>query len=309
MTEPLVSVLILTYNHEKYIAQAIKSVVNQNTNFNYEVLIGEDCSTDRTLEIIMPYLIQNPEKLKLLNSESNVGALKNEANLMSAAKGKYIAFLEGDDFWTDNNKLQKQVDFLESNPDFGLVHADVNHYYEFTGRTDYAINKNSGIKVPEGSIFSHLISQEPFFIKTATSCFRKELVLKHFDYNLAITENWPLTDLPLWMDITFHSKAHYIDEIFATYRLLNESASRTKSLEKHLHYVQRLYKMKLVYFNKYKVDEPIQKQVSEKYYKTLLGFSYRMKDKALKEESLKFIKSNNLKLSIKNRFQILLSNF
>ena len=113
--EILVSVAIVTYNHEKFISQTIESILNQKTNFKIEIVIGEDCSTDKTGQICLEYYQKYPNKIVLLLNEENLGLRRNNINTWSFCRGKYIAMCEGDDYWTDNLKLQKQVDILEKN--------------------------------------------------------------------------------------------------------------------------------------------------------------------------------------------------
>lgn len=298
--EPLVSVIVLTYNQERYISQALNSVLSQKVCFDVEVLIGDDCSTDTTQEIVKVYADKHSDKIRLISSSENVGAVKNEKRLMEHAKGKYLAFLEGDDFWSDPCKLQKQVDFLEANPDYGLVHGDVDHFYENTGKTEHQVNKAGMVKVPEGDVFNELIKPEPYFIKTATTCFRRELAA-HFDYDKAVSDKWPLTDLPLWLDITAHSKAHYFDEVFATYRLLNESASRTASPEKKLRYHQGLYRVKQWYMKKYACSEEAQVKITEYYYRGLLAIAYNLGNAVLAKESMAYLKQAHRKITAKEK--------
>lgn len=118
---PMVSVAMLTYNHERYIEEAIESVLMQKTNFPIQLVIAEDCSTDNTRSIIMRYQKQFPSKIKLLLQNENIGAAHNNVNLLSNLSGKYVAALEGDDYWIDPLKLQKQVDFLEENKEYIAV--------------------------------------------------------------------------------------------------------------------------------------------------------------------------------------------
>lgn len=115
---PLVSVASCTFNHEKYIEQALISVLNQKTNFPFEIVIGNDCSTDKTRSIIEKYQVNYPNIINLINHPYNIGALNNMPSVLEMCKGKYIAYIDGDDFWTDELKLQKQVDFLEENAEF-----------------------------------------------------------------------------------------------------------------------------------------------------------------------------------------------
>lgn len=118
--EPLLSVVTITYNHEPYIAKCIEGVLMQKVNFPIEFIIAEDCSTDGTRAICEDYARRFPDVIRLVLSEKNVGALPNERRALGMARGRYVALCEGDDYWTDECKLQKQVDFLESNPDYTI---------------------------------------------------------------------------------------------------------------------------------------------------------------------------------------------
>jgi glycosyltransferase involved in cell wall biosynthesis len=114
----MVSVAIIAYNLEKYIAEAIESVLDQITNFRVQIVVGEDCSTDNTLAILKDYQNRYPNVIKLLIPEKNQGLTPNSVATQNACEGKYIALLDGDDYWTNINKLQNQIDFLEKNSTF-----------------------------------------------------------------------------------------------------------------------------------------------------------------------------------------------
>lgn len=121
MTLPLISVCIITYNHEKYIRQCLEGVVMQKTNFPFDVVIGEDCSTDNTRSIVAEYEARYPDIIKPVYHATNVGGARNGYEFCyPRLTGKYVAICEGDDYWTDSYKLQKQVDFLEQNPEYVL---------------------------------------------------------------------------------------------------------------------------------------------------------------------------------------------
>lgn len=119
----VVSVFMMAYNHEKYIAQAIESVLMQRTDFRYQIVLGEDFSTDKTKEIVVSYADKNPGKFKLILHKKNVGAVSNQTAILNACTGEYIAFCEADDYWTDPLKLQKQVKLLEANPECSMCVA------------------------------------------------------------------------------------------------------------------------------------------------------------------------------------------
>ncbi|WP_430895822.1 MULTISPECIES: glycosyltransferase family 2 protein [unclassified Paraflavitalea] len=115
---PLLSVCIVTYNHEKYIRQCLDSALAQQTNFPFEIIIGEDCSKDATRAIIQEFEQHYPETIVPIYHDRNVGAARNNFEFVfGKARGKYLAILDGDDYWTDHQKLQKQVDYLEAHPE------------------------------------------------------------------------------------------------------------------------------------------------------------------------------------------------
>ena len=121
----MVSVCMITYNHEPFIWEAIEGVLMQQTNFPFELVIGEDCSTDRTRAICEEYAENHPEIIRLLPSEKNLGMMPNFIRTLQSGTGKYIALCEGDDYWTDPMKLQKQVEFLEGNEEYAICFHDV----------------------------------------------------------------------------------------------------------------------------------------------------------------------------------------
>ena len=125
----LLSVRLMVFNHESYIREAIEGILKQKTTFPIEVVVGDDFSTDKSLEIIKQYQSTSTIHFKILDrkvgdsyweNRQKLGRLHNFYNILENCSGKYIALLDGDDFWTDSSKLQKQVDFLENNPDFAI---------------------------------------------------------------------------------------------------------------------------------------------------------------------------------------------
>ena len=121
--EICVSVLVLVYNHELYLRQAMDSILMQKTQYSYRIIVGEDCSTDNSRNILMDYYKEYPDKIELILYKENVGAERNWVEVAKICSGKYIAYLEGDDYWTDPLKIEKQVSFLEKNEQYiGTAH-------------------------------------------------------------------------------------------------------------------------------------------------------------------------------------------
>lgn len=141
-----ISVIVPTYYHEKYIAQALDSILSQETSLTYEVLVGDDASGDQTPEILKDYAARYPDIVKPVLREKNTGANYNSVDMGRRAIGKYIAFLEGDDFWLDKHKLQKQYEFMESHPEYSACYGkcavvDENGEIDYNRVCHFALNK------------------------------------------------------------------------------------------------------------------------------------------------------------------------
>jgi glycosyltransferase involved in cell wall biosynthesis len=171
---PKVSVAMAAYNQESFIAQAVESVLMQRTNFAYELIIGEDCSTDDTRRIVLRYQQQHPDKIRVLLQPGNTQGLRNFEDIYGACRGEYVAELEGDDYWTDPLKLQLQVDLLDAQPAAFVCGARA---YVWTDGADAP----SRITPDEdGALLSTWGARELFegkwWFRTCTKVFRRQLL-------------------------------------------------------------------------------------------------------------------------------------
>lgn len=142
--EPTVSVWCPAYNHEKYIVACIEGFLMQKTTFSIEIIIHDDCSTDSTPDIINAYQVKHPDKIRTIMQSENQFSKDNLhliKSMFKSVRGKYIALCEGDDYWTDPYKLQKQVDFLENNPDYSICFHDINILKENVLVDEFLINR------------------------------------------------------------------------------------------------------------------------------------------------------------------------
>lgn len=206
---PLLSVLCITYNHEKYIAQALDSFLMQETTFPVEIVVGEDCSSDNTLSVVEGYRNKFPEIIKVIASQSNGGAVENFRRTLKACKGKYIAICEGDDYWTDNQKLQIQVEFLEANPDYVISYHDAYAFDELGILVNPQLPRDLQCDATAGELL------DARQISTLTACFRNVLseIPPEFDRS-------PILDLCLWSLLGNYGKGKYLRAIKpAAYRV------------------------------------------------------------------------------------------
>lgn len=213
---------MITYNHQNYLKQTIEAILNQNTTFDFELIIANDNSPDET-SLLVNTIITNHKKggyIRFLDNPINIGMMPNFANALSKCKGKYIALCEGDDYWTDENKLQKQVDFLEKN-------------------ADYAITFHKALVEVEGKLTDDFITIEPKetttildlargnYIHTCTVMYRNNLFAKFPKYFYKS----PVGDYFLHMLNSQFGKIYYMNDIMAVYRVHNSSYWSSKNQE------------------------------------------------------------------------------
>lgn len=240
--EVVVSICMITYNHEKYIAQAIEGVIMQNTTFPIELIIGEDCSTDNTRKICLEYKAKYPDIIRLILPENNLGVKRNFRETMQAANGKYIALCEGDDFWIDPLKLQKQIDFMEKNEDYSLCGHN-------------AIILKTGMKKNEVELFNHFLKDtdinigqlvSKWSIPTASIVVRKEVALYNPDWCIDIYS----CDYKLLLLSFFKGKIKYFEDVMSVYRIISGGLSLSAQIDKDRTFVMNQHLSLLESFNK-----------------------------------------------------------
>ncbi len=279
MVRPMVSVCSTTYNLEKYIAEAIDSWLAQKTNFEFEIVICDDCSNDNTTKIVESYIEKYPDKIRLLKAERNQGMMPNFIWSLESATGKYIAVCDGDDYWIDDNKLQLQIDFLEANPDFSSCYTNSLVKNEITG--EFVIAKKHIWEIANTvDLFEHddfqndNIPLSPGHISAFV--FRNDLISKYPDWFYRIDG---VTDFPLYMMISKFGKAKFFNVNTSVYRNHIKSTSTIdfKFIKMSLGRIN-IYNCINKYFD-YKFNEKVQILLAKQY---LNIFKFAFKNKKFK---------------------------
>lgn len=255
-SEPLVSVRTITYNHAPYIRQCIEGILAQRTSFPFEYIIGEDCSTDGTREIVQEYAARHPQRIRLITSEQNVGARANSARVRAACRGKYVAPCEGDDYWHNPDKLQQQVDYLEAHPECGMVHTDADFLYVKDGRRLAAWHRQEGMLKTEGGLFMNLLART-YRVITCTVCARADAFERaQSEPSFVEGRNWfVMGDTPIWLELARRMEFGYLDTSTATYRVLPESATNSDDPAKKLRFWMGMLAMRHHYMEHYPVPD------------------------------------------------------
>ena len=261
--KPLVSICCITYNHGSFVRQCLNGFLMQRCDFDYEILIHDDASTDDTAGIVREYQSKYPELIKPIFQRENqwsqgVRGINPRFNI-SRAKGKYIALCEGDDYWTDPLKLQKQVDFLEGNPEYSLVVGGFKQKNVDTGEEQLIIKDIPGSD-EKGFNIDLQVFFSGWYTKTLTLMFRKDFFdikeFMHFKYAKDFHLNYLLLKKGL---------GYYMKEIFGVYHIHTGGVfSPTSQKERHI-------SRKNIYRELYKRNKS-DKVFKNKYYKALTEF-------------------------------------
>ena len=260
IVNPLVSILMPTYNHERFIKQAIESALSQKCDYSYELLINDDCSTDNTLKIAKEYEERYPDKIKVFTHEKNQGLLKSYKYLLQQAQGKYIAVLESDDVWSNENKLQIQISFLEEHDDYGLVCSDY-----------YTIDENSVKQSDVIKDFDKNQNDEWYdalmgfaSIGALTIIFRKSEYDKYCNIDDFINLKFQTFDRGVWLSIAKHCKCHYFHEQLAAYRVISSSISNSGNFEKAYSFAKSVMDIHEYVISKYGLGKISRKEFDQK---------------------------------------------
>ena len=230
---PLVSVMMVTYNQEAYVATALDSILMQQVDFDYEIVIGEDYSTDRTRAIIADYQQRYGSRIRPLLHEKNLGVSHNWVFTMDQCRGKYVALLEGDDYWTNPDKLQKQVDFMESHPDFSMCFHNVRVLYE-GGANPPASHLMTQLQQPELTLDD--MTRE-WHVATGSVMYRRAKMLS---LPLWVHDS-VVIDLPLLSLLAQRGRVGFLNEEMGVYRVNSGGVSQTAKKEAYLLRLVRMY--------------------------------------------------------------------
>ncbi len=253
MVRPLVSIKCLVFNHAPYLRQCLDGFVIQKTSFPFEVIVHDDASSDASVDIIREYVINYPIIFKPIYEEENkfsrVGFSGLDKLIDKFLIGKYVALCEGDDYWTDPYKLQKQVDYLEEHPECGLVYTNSMILNQVSGELYKAT-------LPCQSNFENLLLESP--IMTLTTCYRKDILLKYRN-DIRNNSNWMMGDLPLWLYISSQKSIKYMPDVTSVYRLLENSASHSKEIKKSIAFCLSSYEIRKYFAERNNCDYLIKK--------------------------------------------------
>ena len=233
----MISVIVTTYNHEKFLSQALESILMQKCDEPFEILIGDDCSTDGTGKIADDYQFRYPNIVRVIRPEKNIGASSNFIRLVNEAKGECLSICDGDDYWLRDDVLQKQSNVFRSMPNVGMVCAKAKRFIQAEGNYEGTLGY-------AGSEDLMAMLRDNRDVAAPTIAFRTALIKQCIaDSEWYITNNYFYdTIMAYWF--AHNSRIKFIDEEHAAYRILNHSAGHANSPEKEAEYARRYFALK-----------------------------------------------------------------
>lgn len=286
---PLVSVKMITYNHAPFIKQAIEGVLQQRTDFPFELVIGEDRSTDGTHEIVLGYQKKHPDVVRVITSDKNVGMKKNGLRTFKACQGTYLAFCEGDDYWHDPRKLQKQAVHLQDHRECGLVYSSFDVLHTATGRKirDFIRHRNWTMpRTPTVAAIVEGAGGMSHGILTCTIMLRRQLAEQIIaaDPVLHQSGRFLMGDTQLWAEMAARSELHFMPESTATHIITDESASRSQDRKKAARFAVSGAELLLYLCDKYHLPENIRRKHELNWYSHTLELAFHAGDAELAAE-------------------------
>lgn len=258
-SEIIVAIRCITYNHEPYISECLDGFVMQKTNFKFVAIVHDDASTDATAAIIREYAEKYPDIIKPILETENQYSKKDGSlgrimsNAVIATGAKYVAMCEGDDYWIDPYKLQKQVDFMDENEDIGICYTDYNRLVE--PHKDLVESLYEKCKSYRATTYEQFLLK-PGYLAPMTWLYRINLV-EHINKSKIYSDG----TYAYMLEFMYNSKVAYIPEVTAVYRAHEGSASAPISVEAQFNYRLGIYKTQNHYAKKYPCEEELQRKI------------------------------------------------
>lgn len=261
MSAPLLSVMVVTYNHGLYVAQALDGILMQQVDFEYEIVIADDASTDNTVAVCKQYQLQYPDIIKIIANTTNKGLLDNYFDTLLSCQGDYIADCSGDDYWIDPFKLHKQMDILLSHPEVTMVHTNWKLHYQQEGtvvndaKTIWAGDKSRMLEYNEHGWRATLGFSYCPAVFTSSSCFRKADFTLFYDQHQELfrDQRYPCEDIQLTFAMLHQGKLWYIDEDTSVYRILPHSTLHSTDSNRHFKIEAGALDLKLTIVKEFKL--------------------------------------------------------
>jgi len=255
--EEMISVVVVTYNQAETIGRTLDSILMQQCHVPFEIVIGEDCSTDDTRAICQAYAEKHPDIIRLICNERNKGLVDNYFDCLLACRGKYIADCAGDDFWIDPQKLEKEVTVMENHPEVTMVITNWQYYNEHTRKTTPSQQRQHAPITPGKDLLQAIITQQSMSVfHLCTALYRTDVFRKAYeeDTDLFRNKTYVSEDMQIAISMALHGDIAYLPDVTLNYSLGSGSISNITDSEKAFRFVHRSTELICYLANKHHLD-------------------------------------------------------
>lgn len=297
----LLSVHLITYNNEQHIESTLQSILKQKVNFDYEIIVGDDCSTDSTLDIINTYAAKHPNLFKVHKNETQLGILKNFKTTLDKCTGVFVFDIAGDDTLKTSNALQKMVNAFKNNNSLGFIDSGFDSFHE-ESKTTKDFQNNFIINCSKDVYKKALLLGE---IIPIGHCYRKEFLYKYVDFKGYMKRNITIEDYPILVDMIMNTPFERINESLHIYRVHKDSHSHQQNIQEQIFQSNQMSELFNFFSKKYGFSKKIKDKFSNNHYKTLLYYARISNNSEMAKAVYKKIKQK----SLKDRIRFLASQY
>lgn len=307
---PKVSVIVATYNQQATIARALDSVLAQQASFPFEIIVGEDCSSDDTLKVCQRYEAMHPEIVRVIANNPNKGLVRNYFDCIRQARGKYIADCAGDDFWTDPLKLQKQADILDSDPEIAMCHTAWAEYNEDSGKMSAPISPGAPTMAGAGELTRRVVThQHAPTAHLCTALYRADMARAAIDADPeGFSSPWlRCEDLQLIAALSAMGKVAYLPYCTLAYSVGRPTVSSGESEAKSFDFYMASARLTRHLQLKHGLSDADMAPYYRRITSYLFSLAFNLRDPQRRQQAAALIESLEAKPAAKTRLQRLLS--
>jgi len=305
-----ISVVVVTYNQQDTIGRTLESILRQQTDAEFEIVVGDDCSTDGTEAVCRDYAARYPDRIRYVRRERNLGVVRNYFDCIARSRGRYLADCAGDDFWVDEHKLQRQLEVLENDADISLVATDWLCRDEGTGR----LSRHEGVPEPNGTrTFSAGELTAPILnhsetIHLCTALYRKDLLQRLIDRDpdIFINPDYTCEDQQILLGMASQGKVVILPEVTLHYSVDHDSISHPRSAERRFDYSYGAVSQSLVLQRHFGVSDADMHDSYAAVTAHLAAMALRTGDRGRRDRLRRLIREHRLPQSGKCRLYIAL---
>jgi glycosyltransferase involved in cell wall biosynthesis len=288
---PLLSVHLITYNNKKHIQETIQSILKQKVDFDYEIVIGDDCSSDNTFEILQEYKKKHTNLIKLKRNNLNLGILKNFKSTLDRCSGTYVFDIAGDDYLNNDHALQKMVNTFRDNHEIGFIDCGYDRLDDATKKVTPFKNKDV-INDSKETYRNKLLLGK---IAPIGHCFKKESIYKYVNFETYLKKGISIEDYPILVNMVMNADFVLLNESLVTYRVHDHSYSHQKNLNNIVSQKEEMLWLFNHFSKKYSFPEALKQIYYQNHFRSLLFTAGYFQNGTLGKDAFKKVKKKSLK--------------